>query len=226
MLLTNKARIRAALRRVTAADAGRRVILSAYVGANATEYVAEPRNVQIYCAPNSVGTDPDGIETLLREGARIWFVERLHAKVYWSEHNGCLIGSPYLSTSAFGDLGLFETLYQANEVDVDSLMQRVAQHSAPIEVTPRVLDAFRRKHRRAHGQVLQPAVRRAREISQNGPIASADLRGSLRRASRDRIPPKTVLGVAQPFLQMECLGKSNPSGSLTHGSPASSPDLL
>jgi hypothetical protein len=163
MLLSNKARIRRDLREVTAAGAGRRVILSAYVGRDALEYVQDPRGVQIYCSPNPVGTDPDGLESLLREGARIWFVERLHAKVYWSERAGCLIGSPNLSTNALGEAGLFETVYRADDVNIDSLMVQVAKHKYPVEVTPRVLEAFRRRCRRAHGQVLQPAVRRARE---------------------------------------------------------------
>lgn len=151
MLIDTKTATRRALRALTSAESGRRIIISAYVGSDPLEYIADPAGVDVYCSNNPVGTDPDGIEDLLREGATVWFVPRLHAKVYWSENAGALIGSANLSTGALGDAGLFETLYQTQDIDIDDLLKWMQQHALPIKVTPAILEQFRRTHRRVRG---------------------------------------------------------------------------
>lgn len=137
-------------------------MISAYVGSDPLEYVADPAGIEIYCSNNPVGTDPDGVEDLLSHGASVWFVPRLHAKVYWSENHGALIGSANLSTNAFGDLGLFEALFRTEDIDIDDVLKRMRKHAPFIEVTPAILEQFRRQHRKAHGQFTKPVVRKAK----------------------------------------------------------------
>jgi hypothetical protein len=164
MLIDTKTATRRALREITSAASGRRIVISAYVGSNPLEYVADPAGVEVYCSNNPVGTDPDGIEDLLGEDAAVWFVPRLHARVYWSENAGALVGSANLSTNALGDEGLFETLYHTWDIDIDALLKRMRQHAIPVKVTPAILEQFRRTHRRVRGHVVRPSVRRAKDI--------------------------------------------------------------
>jgi hypothetical protein len=126
--------------------------------------VADAKGLVIYCADNPVGTHPDGIQDLLHAGARVWFVNRLHAKVYWSSASGALIGSPNLSTNALGESGLFETLYDVEGIDINGLLRAMKLHARPVEVTPRVLEQFRRACARAEGRVPRIAVRRAEDV--------------------------------------------------------------
>jgi hypothetical protein len=81
----------------------------AYIGAHARSYISEAKGLTIYCWPQPGGTNPHAIEELQRDGANVHFVDRLHAKVYWSRARGVILGSPNLSSNALGEGGLIET---------------------------------------------------------------------------------------------------------------------
>jgi len=204
--LADKDAIRRALRLVTSKSAGKRVILAAYIGADPLTYIADPSGITIYCSNNPVGTNPEGIEQLLDAGCAVYFVPRLHAKVFWSARAGALIGSTNLSTNALGDGGLFETLYHTDDIDIDALLRKLRLHDTPIEVTPKVLEAFRRVYRRVHGHVTPPAVKR---ITTDAPTFEAWIHNryrkpfSILRFSYSDVPDLTAKERAQVELYNE-----------------------
>lgn len=107
-VLVRPGEIRAAIHDLLNDPTDERVIAVAYVGADALSFIPSPKNVTVYCWPQPGGTNPNGIDDLLRQGANVHFVERLHAKIYWSRTKGTLIGSPNLTANALGDKGLLE----------------------------------------------------------------------------------------------------------------------
>jgi hypothetical protein len=87
---------------------GARVVFVAYVGRYPLQWL--PKNlkgIQLYCWPQAGATHPDGIDALIGAGVEVHFVERLHAKIYWSEHGGAVVGSANLSQNGL-EGGLLE----------------------------------------------------------------------------------------------------------------------
>jgi hypothetical protein len=78
----------------------RRVVLVAYVGADALKFLPNPKGIRVICSP-VLGTDPGAVQTLKARGAIVEASDRLHMKVYWSERNGCVIGQSF--TKRTGD---------------------------------------------------------------------------------------------------------------------------
>ena len=171
--------IRRALRTITAAEAGRRVILTAYVGGDPLTYIAYPDGIKVFCSNNPVGTNPDGVAQLIGAGCTVLFRASVCTQSYFgSERAGALIGSTNLSTNALGDGGLFETLNGADDIDVDALIRKLGRHDRPIEVTPTVLEDFRRLCRRVRGHVTAPATKR---VAVEAPTFGAWLRNEYRK---------------------------------------------
>lgn len=86
----------------------RKVAIVGFVGGNAAEYISNCKNLEIYCWPLPHATNPDGIIALNEWGANVYFKEKLHAKIYWAEGRGVIIGSANLSDNALGEGGLSE----------------------------------------------------------------------------------------------------------------------
>jgi hypothetical protein len=101
-LITSTGDLRKIIAHITTAAAGRRVVVSAFVGSDALEFVPNPDGIEIYCWDQPSATDPEGVADLMQT-ATVWFVTGLHMKIYWSEHHGVLIGSPNLTRNALGE---------------------------------------------------------------------------------------------------------------------------
>jgi len=99
-LLTSSREIRDAIRDLMSDAQDDRKIAVAYVGADALKYLPNASGVIVYCWPQPGGTNPHGVEELLQAEATVHFVERLHAKVFWSRKNGTILGVPVHSMSA------------------------------------------------------------------------------------------------------------------------------
>jgi len=109
-ILTAPTQIRSAIRDLLSDAKDQRIVAVAFVGADALSFLAAHEGVQVYCWPQPGGTNPAGIEALVAAGAKVHFVERLHAKIYWSRAHGCLIGSANLTANALGESGLREVV--------------------------------------------------------------------------------------------------------------------
>lgn len=106
----------------------RRVILSAYVGAEAPSLLPDVDRIELYCWPQAGATNPHALRTLESKGVKISFADRLHMKVYWVAGKGAVIGSANLSTNALGVGGLSEcgVLIPARDVEIDALIRSVS----------------------------------------------------------------------------------------------------
>jgi len=100
--------MRTAIEHVLAPRRGRRVIAVAFVGADALRFLPSPEGIEIYCWPKAGGTNPHAIEQLQQAGAIVYFVERLHMKIYASDGGGTVLGSANLTNNALGESGLLE----------------------------------------------------------------------------------------------------------------------
>ena len=92
--------IRSALASLFAHPATRRVAVVAYVGRRAASFLPHPEGVEVFCRPQAGATSTEGVRDLLEAGARVQFVDDLHAKVYWAEGRGAIVGSANLSNNA------------------------------------------------------------------------------------------------------------------------------
>lgn len=115
----------------------RRVVLVAYVGDGARAYLPSPNGLRVICNPSAGGTSARVLRELRDAGARVQLSGKLHAKVFWSEERGCIIGSANASTSALGVGGLKEAavLLPPGMVDIDKLIA----HAAPADATEAAL---------------------------------------------------------------------------------------
>ena len=93
----------------------RKVAIVGFVGGNAAEYISNFKNLEIYCWPLPHATNPDGIVALNEQHANVYFKEKLHAKIYWAERRGVIIGSANLSDNALGERGLSEFAVYIND---------------------------------------------------------------------------------------------------------------
>lgn len=109
-VLTNTTQIRSAIQNLLGDPSDERIVAVAYVGSDARLFLSAPAGVTIYCWPQPGGTNPVAIQELMDTGARVHFVKRLHAKIYWSRARGTIIGSANLTKNALGDGGLRETV--------------------------------------------------------------------------------------------------------------------
>jgi hypothetical protein len=62
---------------------------------------------------------------------QVYFVPRLHAKIYWSRQNGAVLGSANLSHSALGDDGLHEAAVRlaVGELDIDKVLDQFREQA-------------------------------------------------------------------------------------------------
>lgn len=91
--------IRTHIREVLSDTDHERNALVAFIGPNPLKWITRPKGLNIYCWPLAGATHPVGIDRLRKQGAKVTFVEELHAKVYHSSR-GTVIGSANLSANA------------------------------------------------------------------------------------------------------------------------------
>lgn len=157
-ILKNSREIRQALENLFSDPTRKRVACVAYVGGGVIEYLRNPKGLELYCWNKVGGTDPDAIRELQDGGAKIWFANNLHMKLYWAEGKGAIIGSANLSDNALSGNGLHElaVFLPASAINIEQI-----KHSLKPElVTPKVLQEFSRRTRnyrsRNEGQLFQP----------------------------------------------------------------------
>ena len=116
------ARIRGIL--ASSSYSGRRVVLVAYIGKDYASFLPDPAQMEIVCNPTAGATDPTAISELCRAKADVYFSDKLHMKVYWSEKRGCVITSANLSRNAFGVKGLKEAgvYVEAGAVEIERFL--------------------------------------------------------------------------------------------------------
>jgi hypothetical protein len=100
----------------------------------------------ILLAESGGGTNPHGIQDLLDSGCLVSFVDRLHAKVYWSLRRGALIGSANLSNNALGDSGLREYMIRLPAGTID--LREFVRTLRPLDDFDAVLRQLHRDHNR------------------------------------------------------------------------------
>ena len=106
-ILLTSAAIAERIRYVMDAPLGQRYVIVGFIGSRPLQWIARPEGVQVFCWPLAGGTNPDGIDSLIEAKSKVWFVEKLHAKVYHS-NRGTVVGSANLSSNAL-DGALTET---------------------------------------------------------------------------------------------------------------------
>ena len=111
-VLTRSRDIRAAILDLLSDPSDERIVVVGFVGADAKNYLSQPSGLKLYCWPKAGGTNPDAIDYLCDLGSHVSFVDRLHAKVYWSRKYGAIVGSANLSNNALGEGGLLEYAIQ------------------------------------------------------------------------------------------------------------------
>ena len=149
-LLTSSgdAKIAHAIRSILHKKNGRRVILAAFVGKDCEQWVDNWEGVELWCWPKAGGTHPEAITRLLELGVDVQFCDKLHAKVYWSQTGGCLIGSANLTNNALGEKGLLEAALQIRSdiVNIDDLIDAFGLHKSPNADVLTQLNELRAKH--------------------------------------------------------------------------------
>jgi hypothetical protein len=122
---------------------GRRVAVAAFVGQDAIELLGKARGVEVICWPKGGATNPDAVRALMQAGAKVFFSDNLHMKLYWSPA-GCIIGSANLSANALGNGSLKEigVLLSGEDVDIDSVLRSVT----PRRVTRDALHKLDQEH--------------------------------------------------------------------------------
>lgn len=152
MILYETDDIRKRIQSVLAIKNARRFAIVAFVGQDALDFIESPAGLTVYCWPNVAATHPDGIESLISQGATVYFVDRLHIKLYWSENGGAVLGSCNLTQNALGSSGngLYELAYfikDSRQIDIVTLLHSFRNKRQ--KVTDDVLKAYRRKYNAA-----------------------------------------------------------------------------
>jgi hypothetical protein len=143
--LYTSADIRGRIRRLFAPEhrRRRRIICVAYIGADCLDYIPFARGVKIYCSPQPGATIATGLDRLLAAGADLYFINGLHAKLYWTEGVGAVVGSPNLSANALGDEGLIEFALAIPDAERIKPENIIGQRR-PRRVTPEAIEELRR----------------------------------------------------------------------------------
>lgn len=150
VVLSKASDIRSAIRSVLDDGASKRIVMVAFVGTGAEEYLPAPSGLEIICWDKEGCTDPDTIRELRERNVSVYFAANLHMKVYWSEHRGAVIGSSNLSGNGLGDEGHFEAvaLLPPGFVDIEQLKSGLDIRP----VTPSLLRSLDRRTRKCRAR--------------------------------------------------------------------------
>lgn len=133
-ILTKAHEIKQKLQWIFDDDSCERIVIVAFVGENAVEYLSNPEGIKLYCWPIIPGTNPSGLRKLKNQKVDLKGVKKLHSKIYWSKNRGCIIGSANLSSNALEDNKNIETCVYlpAGEVDINNILSNITLKSDPI----------------------------------------------------------------------------------------------
>jgi hypothetical protein len=170
----------------------RRVAIVAFVGYGAEAYLPSPSGLELYCWPQPGSTDPDTLVDLIDRGAKVYFVDGLHMKVYYCEGTGAVITSANLSTNAFGAGNLLEAgiLLSSEDLSIDELLQSFEARPASPEELLRLEKRHKDYKSRNPGQFVASTKSRSFDewyTSKNPkPWKIAVINGTVRLASEAR----------------------------------------
>lgn len=124
-VLTSAEAIRSKVEELLSDPEDMRVVCVAFVGKDGSGLLPSAVGIKLYCWPRPGGTNPYGVEELLRAGVNVSFVDRLHCKIYWSKKNGALIGSANLTSNGLLDGGLTEAMVfvPPNTFEIDAFVR-------------------------------------------------------------------------------------------------------
>jgi hypothetical protein len=124
---------------------GRRVVITAFVGSGAEAYLPNPKGIELICWPNPSGTNPKALKVLNKLGVKIFFSDRLHTKLYWTEDLGAVITSANLSTNAFGagKLKEFGIFIPSEKIDINRVLTGLKKR----KITKKELLELEKAHR-------------------------------------------------------------------------------
>jgi predicted aspartyl protease len=144
-ILYTSAEVRQAIINLFSSATGRRVAVSAFVGAGAESYLPHPSGLELFCWPKVGGTNPNALRKLAKSGVQVFFVDALHTKLYWSENRGAVLTSANLSTNALGagDLKEMGILLEAGAVDIEKVIRSLN----PRPMSKKELSRLDRLHR-------------------------------------------------------------------------------
>ena len=97
-ILYTSAEVRQKIIELFSTSRGRRVAITAFVGAGADAYLPKANGIELVCWPKAGGTNPFALRKLMKKGVSVSFVDSLHMKVYWTEDKGAVITSAAAST--------------------------------------------------------------------------------------------------------------------------------
>lgn len=126
-ILYTSADIRKAVIDIFRESRGRRIAITAFVGRGAEAFLPKPEGIELICWPKAGGTNPNAIRQLMKRGVKVFFADRLHMKLYWTEDKGCILTSANLSTNALGsgdlrEIGVYLPSYQ---VKIDRILRTI-----------------------------------------------------------------------------------------------------
>ena len=145
----------------SAAKGERRVVLVAYLGAQAEAFLPHAQGLEIVCSMEPGATSADSIIRLRDRGASVSQADGLHMKVYWSSKKGAVICSANASANALARGGLKEAgvLLPPGAVKIDKLIR----YARPRPISDRDLQTLARESDRLWPVRARTAHRRPDE---------------------------------------------------------------
>lgn len=109
IILRNSSEIAKALQELFSGAKSARVAVVGFVGEGAGTFLPDdPSGIQLICWDKAGSTNPDSLRALRKKNVEIFFSDRLHMKLYWSQGRGAIIGSANLSNNGLSPTGLQE----------------------------------------------------------------------------------------------------------------------
>lgn len=123
-ILYDSGQIRKEIIRIFSNRKSRRIAISAFVGNGANSFLPYPRGIILYCWPQPGGTNPNILRGLIKSGVKVFFADRLHAKVYWTDKGQAIITSANLSRNALGIGNLLEfgVLIDSKKININKII--------------------------------------------------------------------------------------------------------
>jgi hypothetical protein len=131
-VLYTSSQVRQGIRKLFTESKGRRVVISAFVGSAASQYLPKPEGIELVCWPKAGGTNPDAIRGLIQHGVKVFFADNVHMKIYWTSDKGAIVTSANLSTNALGEGGLKEVgvLLPSSTIDINKIIKSLSTREA------------------------------------------------------------------------------------------------
>jgi hypothetical protein len=126
-ILYTTAEIRRKITEILAHSKGRRVVVSAFVGAGSEVYLPKPQGLELICWPQPGSTNPNTIRELIQRGVNVSFAQKMHIKLYWTSDLGSIITSANLSSNALGSGGQLElgAFLQPGQVNIEKILTHI-----------------------------------------------------------------------------------------------------